>query len=278
MIRYRTILSSIVLCAFLVAQTSAGSTAVQKAPQHELWIINTRCAPSCGEQQVQQAEIDYQRFDPKQGWIDADEAAFIDTGSADVPTSLVIHGNQVDSCDAIREGRYLYRLLCRAAEDRPFRLVVWSWPATRIRGRIRRDVQIKAAQSDVEAYYLARSVDRMNADVPLAMMGHSFGARVITGALHILAGGELAGRALKDRKNRPKRAVRVVLIAAALDNGWLLPGWRNGLALQQVDRMLITQNSSDRVLRWYPRLYGRRGPEALGFTGPACPAQLGENR
>ncbi|HLA85523.1 MAG TPA: hypothetical protein VJL29_12070 [Thermoguttaceae bacterium] len=268
---------STVFC-LLAAAALAESAAAPSCDRNELWIINTRCAPSCGDESVQAAEPQYERYDAEQGWVHADAADFFDSGSTDVPTSFFIHGNRVNSCEAVSEGRSLYRVLNEAAHDRPFRLVIWSWPASPIRGRIRDDVRIKAARSDVQAYYLARCVDRMRPDVPVAMLGHSFGARVITGSLHLLAGGELRGRALRSRADRSRRGVRAVLIAAAVDNGWLLPNWRNGLALEEVDQMLITQNCSDRVLRWYPLMYGRGGPEALGATGPACPSQLGENR
>ena len=33
--------------------------------------------------------------------------------------------------------------------------------------------------------------------------------------------------------------------------------------------MLVERNGCDRVLKFYPRLYGRHGPQALGFVGPA---------
>ncbi len=32
--------------------------------------------------------------------------------------------------------------------------------------------------------------------------------------------------------------------------------------------MLVVRNGCDRVLKWYPRIYGRGGPDALGFIGP----------
>ncbi|NLE36669.1 MAG: hypothetical protein GX621_01435 [Pirellulaceae bacterium] len=244
----------------------------------ELWIVNTRCVSSCSEHGFDDPAVRFQRFDGEDRWIDVDRRDFFATGSADVPTSFVIHGNQVDSCEAIQRGHALRRLLECAAPDRPFRVVVWSWPAGRVTRSIRDDVRIKAARSDVEAFGLAQCVERISPDVPVAMVGHSFGARVITGALHLLAGGELACRRLEPRDDRPRRAVRAVLFAAAVDNGSLLPGWRNGEALDEVERMLVVRNGNDRILRWYPRMYGRGGPEALGFTGPACVAQVGENR
>ena len=59
-----------------------------------------------------------------------------------------------------------------------------------------------------------------------------------------------------------------MLLAAAIDSDWLLPGHHNGLALSWTEQMLITRNPCDRVLRWYPRVSRGRGPEAMGFVGP----------
>ena len=78
---------------------------------------------------------------------------------------------------------------------------------------------------------------------------------------------------------RNEVASSAVLIAAALDNDWLLPGRRNGLAPSQVDRMLNIINSCDRVLMRYHLLYGKRCPqEALGYTGLVGGYQLGADR
>jgi hypothetical protein len=59
-----------------------------------------------------------------------------------------------------------------------------------------------------------------------------------------------------------------VLIAAALDDQWLLPGRNHGLALSQVEEMLLINNGCDAALKRYHLLYCRRGgPEALGYVG-----------
>jgi hypothetical protein len=61
-----------------------------------------------------------------------------------------------------------------------------------------------------------------------------------------------------------------VLVTAALDNDWLLPGHRNGKAMSQVDALLLVNNSCDRVLKRYEVLYHRRSSrQALGYTGLA---------
>ncbi len=33
---------------------------------------------------------------------------------------------------------------------------------------------------------------------------------------------------------------------------------------------MATENCNDRALKWYARLYGRGGAEALGYVGPLC--------
>ena len=73
----------------------------------------------------------------------------------------------------------------------------------------------------------------------------------------------------------PPRRVHAVLVAAGLANDWLLPGQPHGLALSQVDRLVITVNAVDPVLRWYPWIWGRGGPAALGMTGLSEPWKFG---
>ena len=44
------------------------------------------------------------------------------------------------------------------------------------------------------------------------------------------------------------------------------PSQRAGAFLGRTD--VDTRNACDHVLRWYPRIFGRRGPSAMGFVGP----------
>jgi hypothetical protein len=206
-------------------------------------------------------------------WIPASAAEFFGSDNPQVPTTVFIHGNEVDPTGAVRRAWRVYGRLCTDSAGRPFRLVIWSWPSERVVARRRQDAQLKAAYSDTEAFYLANVLRRMERDVPVCLIGYSFGARVITGALEILAGGQVAGRCLPLAEGvtlgvPQRRPVRAVLIAAAADACWLLPGARNGLALSQTEQMLITRNCCDPVLRFYPLLYGRGGPQAMGYVGP----------
>jgi hypothetical protein len=78
----------------------------------------------------------------------------------------------------------------------------------------------------------------------------------------------------------PQRAnrFRAVLMTAALDNDWLLPGRFHGRALSQVDRMLLLNNPCDRALKWYPWIDRCRKPQALGRFGVASHSALGDDR
>jgi hypothetical protein len=79
----------------------------------------------------------------------------------------------------------------------------------------------------------------------------------------------LAPEILAAVRNGPGRPIRVMMLAAAMDFDWLEPCSPEGMAPLAVERVLVTQNCTDRVLKWYSHLYGRHGPEALGYVGPA---------
>ena len=177
----------------------------------------------------------------------------------------------------MRHGNELYCLLKQQAGGRSFRLVVWSWPADKVTRRPRPDVQIKVCRSDVEAYYLARVLPKLPQGTPLSLVGYSLGSRTVTGALELLAGGAVAGRGLAAEslnawKSAGPRPIRLMLIATAMDSGWLEPCCPDGQALAAVERALVSRNGCDHILKWYSRLYGRNGPEAMGYVGPATTA------
>jgi len=70
-----------------------------------------------------------------------------------------------------------------------------------------------------------------------------------------------------------------VLMASAIDSDWLLPGRRFGLAIGQMQHLLLLNNTCDRSLRFYHRIYCKHGgPEALGYTEMPSPQLLGDQR
>ncbi|MGW8258015.1 MAG: hypothetical protein ACWGMZ_11055, partial [Thermoguttaceae bacterium] len=139
--------------------------------------------------------------------------------------------------------------------------------------RNRPDVQLKFDFCDAQAYYLAECLREIPSDVPVCLIGYSMGGRIIPAALHLLASGKVDCRRLPEcdaEKAASKRAapLTVLIIAAAVDSDCLDSCGIYHLALSQARLMLVVRNCCDPVLKWYPRVYGRRGPEALGYVGP----------
>jgi hypothetical protein len=135
---------------------------------------------------------------------------------------------------------------------------------------------VKAGYTLPAAFHLARFIDAIHSDVHVGLTAYSFGGRIAVGSLHLLGGGALNGRTIALGSAAVRPPMDVVLIAAAADNDWLLPGHARGKALKVVNRMLLVRNSCDKVLRFYHWLYGRRScAEALGRSGMGGLAQLG---
>lgn len=276
--RHRRVKTSLAAALALCCAASAVRSAPpvdrpgRQPPASSLWLIDTRGVSGCDP--ATEGGPEYWRCGPDRQWTAAQLKDFLDADDPAVPTVFFLHGNRVGADDAVDLGCEVYAILKAEAESRPLRFVIWSWPSDRVAGRVRRDVQVKAARSDVESNYLADCVRRIDPKVRISLIGYSFGARTIGGALHLLSGPEREGsRAAKPASGRA--AVRVVLFAAAMDNTSLLPGCANGSALKSVERALVTCNPADPALRWYRRMDRGRGPDALGFTGPACLSQLG---
>ena len=214
--------------------------------------------------------------------MESDATAFAASGEPSVRTVVWLHGNRIESSEAFGIGTTVYHSLTRQLPtDRPIRFVIWSWPSERVGGAIE-DARVKAARTNPNAHYLAQFVAQMDPSTPITLIGYSFGARVITGSLHLLGGGSVSGEPLAITLPQRTLGIRAVLIAPAIDNDWLLPGHRHGLALSQVESMLLMINSCDKVLKRYHLLYcgarKRNGPQALGYTELVGGGRLGEDR
>jgi hypothetical protein len=193
-----------------------------------------------------------------------------------LPTVVYVHGNRVSADEERAHGLALYRQLAakrRAAT--PVRYIIWSWPADQLRRPVK-DYQVKAARTRPVGWQLAWAVDQWPAESPVALVGYSYGARVVTGALHILAGGELDGLRLDRRAHPGRPPVRAALIAAALHADWLQPHGYHGRALEQVDRLLLINNQRDPAMRFYRLAMEDRHVQALGYAGIVGRASLGQ--
>jgi hypothetical protein len=203
-------------------------------------------------------------------WQRSDLESFLAFDPA-VPTIVYVHGNQMTPGEAKSQGLAVYRKLAHYSSGEPVRYVIFSWPSSRV-GRLLRDVRVKAVRTGPAGCQLGWLIDQMPAETHLSLIGFSFGARIVTGGLHVLGGGSLGGRLQLDERANPDRApVDAVLIASALHCHWLGEGQYHGRAMSQVDRMFLLNNRSDLALRYYHlSTPGRDRPQALGLRGPTC--------
>lgn len=240
----------------------------------ELWIVSTRRLGNCRDGKGALKRLDVRRHHNSR-WRRSSFSRLLTPDDQGRTTVVWIHGNRVPASRAVGIGKAFYqRLVAAPTANRPLRFVIWSWPTDQIRGPLR-DARSKAARSDVDGYYLAEFLRSLPPTDDVAITGYSFGARVVTSALHLMGGGKLFGRKLQDNYRRPF-PYRVVLMAAAVNNNWLLPGHAHGRALEQTEKMLSLYNSHDEALRLYRFVSRHSHPAALGYTGICGHCQLHE--
>lgn len=244
-----------------------------------IWIVSTRCLDCSCENQPGEQDLRFLRYDAARGCQDTTWDAWSADELPGTITVIYVHGNRIEPDEARGHGLTAYRALLRCGSDAPpLRFVIWSWPSSKVPGpRPRRDIQVKAARTDCESYFLANFMSRLNPQTPLSLLGYSFGARIVSGALHLSGGGTLGRFRLVEANPRPANSVRVAVLAAGMDNRWWLPGRYHGECFSQVDRMLLLYNSCDPILRLYSRFDRRPGAQALGYTGFCWTSRLGEN-
>ncbi len=169
--------------------------------------------------------------------------------------------------EAIPYGLLIRRQVLCYRKSEAIDWVIWSWPSAR-QGPIIRDVRRNADRTDAQGLYLAWVLRKhAEASIPATLIGFSFGGRVITGALHALAGGKLAGRQL------PGPAIGDVrfdagLLAPAIESDWMASRGYHSKATENLGKLVLMYNQRDAVLKRYWLLDRVRGAMALGYTGP----------
>ena len=254
----------------LLASLCATSLARAADTSPQVWLISTCGMPQCGDLDAALQDACYWKLDEQCEWSCADAEDFRNTEDASMPTVVFVHGNRVSEENAVAGTLCVYRIIRGQACGRAFRYVIWLWPAERAIRPFGKDARLKTIYCDAESYYLAQWLNKLDAGAQVSLVGYSFGSRIVTGALDLLAGGELAGRRLPEStvdewKAGKRNPVRAVLLAAAIDADWLQC---HSPTLKLVDRMLVTCNGCDLLLRMYSRLNGRGGPQAMGYVGP----------
>jgi hypothetical protein len=243
----------------------------------EIWRIDSTDAHCDGNEPPSTDGLSYyqlsgppsERLSQRRNWQLATLQEFSAAGHRTAATVLVVHGNRTSLAEANEMVWDVYRHVSQASKQ-SLRMIVWTWPSQRTVRRPRRDVRLKAERTEWTGQQIAGVLKQIDPQSPVGLVGFSFGARAITKALHVLGREDShdapVGLRIVSQPGRPA-PMRAMLIAAAMDNDALQSDGPHHLAISQVDRMIVTHNGCDLLLRTYRHLYCWHGPSALGVTG-----------
>ncbi len=230
-----------------------------------VWEVSTRSLPSCGSSFCE-PDLQVHRLEHCQ-WLPADQSSLADELLANPTRTIIyVHGNWMSACEARQRALIVYQLVARRSQE-PLRFVLFSWPSEK-REHAARDVITKKPIIDSNSHYLASFLNKIPDTQPVGILGYSFGGAVVSGALHLMAGGLLNCQGLCELPLNPI-AFRVGLTAPAFDRTDLSAGGKYDRALECIDHMVNLYNSRDPALRRY-RFFDRdSSPVAAGFKGLA---------
>jgi pimeloyl-ACP methyl ester carboxylesterase len=239
-------------------------------------LVSTRAVgAACDGAQLERALV-CERLVQRDGRVAWEQTDWRATLGSARPTIVYVHGNRVEEGKDRQQGLEVYRALKAQADlSGPVRLVIWSWPSTKLRRPVK-DYVVKAHLTHPAAWQLAWWIDRLPLETPVALVGYSYGTRVVTGATQLLAGGTLGSLALPERHHPERPPVRAALIAAAFDADWIEPGAFYGRSVAKLERLVLATNRLDPAMRFYHLSNGRRRIDALGKQGVEPSPSLGE--
>jgi hypothetical protein len=186
----------------------------------------------------------------------------------DMPVLILVHGSFVDF-DEEPELLETYEWIRAGAPERPLLVLCYRWPSAigckAIFGSFA--VCALAQRSEFHGFYLAQLINSIPAENTVALLGHSHGCRMISAALHLLAGGRVDGESLRPC-SWSNRAFRVTFFSAAIDHNWLNPGGRYDLAMNRMCWLQNHRHQLDWALLTYPGRYpgSSRALGQAGFT------------
>lgn len=283
LLRYRKFFLIALVTALLQVSVATAAPPIAPPPAppvaDEILLISTREMGTTCDPQRMERELDCRRltFDAAghPTWVSYDWHNLQNPSPCDRKTVIYVHGNRVELGNDAAEGMAVYDSLVRARRTHePLRYIIWSWPSEQIPGLIK-DYKVKAKRTNEVAWQLAWFVDQLPADTPLALMGYSYGARTVSGTMHLLGGGHLDQLRFTPRQHPNRPPARIALVAAAFDADWILPGEVHQRALMQIDRMLVVTNRLDPAMRFFRLSTRHSRVDAMGLAGVPHRERLG---
>ncbi|MDR0609618.1 MAG: alpha/beta hydrolase [Planctomycetaceae bacterium] len=201
-------------------------------------------------------------------WRSASLDELLETQIPQKPLIIVIHGNWMTSAEAQKHGIAFDHLLEKFSEHQ---LLIWSWQSEKISCgiRLRKDALTKAQRADDQATHLVAFLQKLKPNSKVALIGFSFGTKLVCNTLQTLADTKESGNEL---------LIRSVLLAGAADCGSLTPNGQYRQSLSVTEKMLIHVNPDDKTLCFYPLLVRIGGPQAIGKKGASLNGLSEESR
>ncbi len=235
------------------------------------WLINTRSMSSnTFNMNLNQPNFRIERLDRCGNRRPSSLDDYISSMDPTRPRIIYVHGHRREAPVAITQGMYIYQQVARHRVDgQPFDWVIWSWPSEG-QSILMSDVREKAMRTNAQGLYVAWLLrEHHQHSQPTGLIGFSFGARVVSGALHALAGGSLGSRTIGEPAITGAN-IDVGFLAPALDNRWMAANGYHRLATQNLNRLLLLYNDRDFALKYFRLISQDPRSEALGHTGPRC--------
>ncbi len=183
-----------------------------------------------------------------------------------VPVCIKVHGSFVSLDDVIQEAPLLHRWLQFASGGQPFHQIDFSWPSSYpLLPTIKCDSTYLGRRAARNGWYLAEFIRYIPPECPICLVGHSHGCRVISSALHLMAGGSVQGKEHPSSRATGRR-IRVIFTAAAIKHDWLNPDERYERALCSAQCILNLRDRHDPALLVYPLRHPFSG-RSLAITG-----------
>ncbi|WP_146520878.1 hypothetical protein [Stieleria varia] len=183
------------------------------------------------------------------------------------PLIIYVHGNRMESEDLLSRAMSVHNSVRQFRNQQPIDWLIWSWPSEKD-GILLEDAREKAKRTDAQALYLAWFLaNQTDVGQPIGLIGYSFGCRIIGGALHALAGGNISGRTLPG-EHRVGEHFQVGFVAPAMDARAMSACGVYRNACQNINELGLMYNRRDAVLRQFWKLDRDRSTMALGYSGP----------
>jgi hypothetical protein len=241
---------ALLLLMVLRAQAAAAPNECQ-----DIWRVDLRNVAhlNFGEQHF--FKLKYYRWENDQ-WHLSDAETFFDTQQPEVPLIFFAPGYTSTTPQTTRVGLSVVQ---NFDLNKPCRVVFWDWYSDRGPGSIRRDARSKFPIMNDAADYLALLLQGVKSNSKVCLFGFSFGSRIVCQAVETLRKSGLQPEGLR---------LHLVLTGAASDERWFAQGQQHGRIPEIAEKILVTYNPDDWVLRFYPCIYNlRQRSAALGLTG-----------